>query len=269
MEFQKWLSLHRSRYLILGAFKFNKDITKPTNGKLVSDIQMETILFNDNQQHTPSKAVTKPMPAIFLRELSSETIPPGLIQASDPDGAEQAAKHPPSWAPKPCSQAQLPSSWPPKARVSARHVAKGLLTGCVIGMALLGTPEPARGPQTLTAVAVSFPCTVPIAGTSRVQAEPQVLLVHSNAETSCPHLNGPQAEQEPKSRPPILHPSILRLRILRSHKTPIGQMLSGDKLISWQEMNQKGYKKLHLDAILGEKLFLHKSSVQLPLPFVI
>lgn len=141
MEFQKWLSLHRSRYLILGAFKFNKDITKPTTGKLVSDIQMETILFNDNQQHTPSEAVTKPMPAIFLRELSSETIPPGLTQASDPDGAEQAAKHPPSWSPKPCSQAQLPSSWPPKARVSTRHVAKGLLTGCVMGMALLGTPE--------------------------------------------------------------------------------------------------------------------------------
>jgi len=45
VEFQKQLSLHRSRYLIVGAFKFKEDITKPTDGKLVSEIQMETTLF--------------------------------------------------------------------------------------------------------------------------------------------------------------------------------------------------------------------------------
>lgn len=76
----------------MGAFKFNKDITKPTNGKLVSEIQMETILFNDNQQHSPSKAVTELMPDIFLRDVSSEMIPPGLTQAPDPDGAEQGGQ---------------------------------------------------------------------------------------------------------------------------------------------------------------------------------
>lgn len=75
----------------MGAFKFNKDITKPTNGKLVSEIQMETIPFNDNQQHTPREAVTKLMPAIFLREISSEMIPLGLTWAPYPDGAEEAA----------------------------------------------------------------------------------------------------------------------------------------------------------------------------------
>ena len=112
VEFQKWLSLHRSRYLIVGAFKFNKDITKPTNGKLVSDIQMETILFNDNQQHTPSEAVTKLMPAIFLRELSSEATPLGLTQAPDPDGAEQAAKRPPSRASSPAPGHSSPEAGP-------------------------------------------------------------------------------------------------------------------------------------------------------------
>lgn len=110
VEFQKWLSLHRSRDLIVGAFKFNKDITKPNDGKLVSEIQMETILFNDNQQHTPREAVTKLMPAIFLRELSSETVPPGLTWAPDPEGAEQAAEHPPSRASSPASRHSTPAA---------------------------------------------------------------------------------------------------------------------------------------------------------------
>lgn len=57
---------------------------------------METILFNDSQQHTPSEAVTKLMPAVFLRDISLEVIPLGLTQAPDPDGAEEAAECPPS-----------------------------------------------------------------------------------------------------------------------------------------------------------------------------
>lgn len=145
----------------MGAFKFNKDITKPTNGKLVSEIQMETILFNDNQQHSPSEAVTELMPAIFLRELSSEMIPAGLTQAPDPDGAEQGGQ--------PALLLDTArSSWPHRAR--PRHVAKGLITCCVMAMALLNTPELAKGPQIVAAAAVSssLPHTIPTAGRSRL-----------------------------------------------------------------------------------------------------
>lgn len=86
------------------------------------------------------------MPAIFLRELYSETIPPGLLWVSDSDGSEEAAKCPPSQQP-----ALLPVTG---KRVRAKCVAKGLLAGCAIGMAPLGTPELTR-PSTLPEVAAS------------------------------------------------------------------------------------------------------------------
>lgn len=53
---------------------------------------METVFFNDNQ-HRPCKARLKLI--LFLREPSSEMIPV-FTWAPDVDGAEQAAKHPPS-----------------------------------------------------------------------------------------------------------------------------------------------------------------------------